>query len=586
MLHPTRYLVYLPKSYNFFVNVVFLMTVALSASGCAAIQPLEGGPKDTVPPKVVKTYPAQESTHNFQGKKEKAIVQLTFDKEVEVQDIYNKLIVTPKLARREEGPSYVCKVKNNRVELRLAVPLEENTTYTFNFKDAIRDTHEGTPAENPTLTFSTGAQVDSLYITGQVKLLMTDQPAKALVALYRVTEEDNTHILNSAPDYFTESKEDGAFRLEHIKQGTYRLCAGQSKESKLTIDPSQEPYGFLATPLELNEPLGNIPVYIVQANTNEFKVQSSKPNGPYFEISCSKPVNNYSLALKHTPKRLQSAVLYSHLVDAGATIRVYNTLGLLEDDLLEAKLEAQDDMGNTIEEVIKLQFKGRKIEKEAFKYTIQPPAGAKMNANLFQVDIQFNKPVKDMQADKLYLLTAQKEKYPISPAEISLHPHRDKVTIQKKLSSATPLPSSIATGVPTPNEPPNNLTITLQIDKGAFVSIEKELNQPGTYPYVRKSSQECGSIKGSIRTKAAGFIVQLLDQAYEVVDEIHDQQYYDFTDVLPGNYWIRVLVTSTKGGKWRFGNIHQWIPPDPVIFYPDELAIVAHWELEDIDLEF
>jgi hypothetical protein len=567
------------------MEIIFLIFIALLTSTCAAIQPLEGGPKDTVPPKLIRTYPEQESTNSFQDKKEKHTIQLTFDKEIEVQDIYNKLTVTPKLPRPKEGPSYVCKVKKDILELSLEVPLEENTTYTFNFKDAIRDTHEGTPAENPTLTFSTGAQVDAMYITGQVKLLMTDQPTKALISLYKITEADTTHILNSTPDYFTESKEDGTFRIEHIKQGTYRLCAGQSKENKLTIDASKEPYGFLATPLELTEPIENIPLYITHANINEFKVQSSKPQGPYFEISLSKPISTYHLHLKNIPKRLKNSILYTHLIEEGATIRVYNTLGLLEDDLLEAKLEAGDEMGNTIEQDIKIQFKDRRVEKAPFKYTMQPAAGTKINAKLLQVDIQFSKPIKDIQVDKLYLVTGQKEKWPISPEEITIHPHRDKITIQKKLNLTPGPKSSKAADASTPSDEDKNQA-TLQIDKGAFVSVEKELNEAGVFKYLFKTSEECGSIKGNVITRAAGFIIQLLDREYQVIDEIRNQQYYEFKDVLPGNYWVRVLVTSTKEGKWNFGNINKWTPPDPVIVYPHELAIVAKWELEDIDFVF
>jgi hypothetical protein len=561
-----------------------MLVIALISSTCAAIQKLEGGPKDTVPPKLIKTYPEQGSTNNFQNNNNPAI-RLEFDKEIEVRDIYNKLIVTPKLARRENGASFTCKVKKNTVELRLEVPLEKDTTYTFNFKDAIIDTHEGTPAENPTLTFSTGAHVDAMYITGQVKMLMTDQPTKALVALYRKTEEDNAHILNSTPDYFTESKEDGTFRIEHIKQGTYRLCAGQSKENKLTIDPTQEPYGFLATPLELTEPIEKISLYIVQANINELKVQSSKPHGQYFEISFSKPIYTYSLTLKHAPKRLRSAILYSHLIEAGSTIRVYNTLGLLEDDLLEAELVAEDEMGNTIQQDIKLQFKGRRIEKEPFKYTVQPAAGSKVDTELLQVNIQFNKPLRDVQANKLYLLIEQ-EKWPIHLEEIIMHPHRDKITIEKKLNLNTEPKRSIVTGASMPNQENKHQAIILQIDKGAFVSVEKEINQAENYQYIPKTPQECGSIQGSVITKAPGFIIQLLDREYQVIDEIRNQRHYKFNDVLPGNYYIRVLVTSRQEGKWGFGNIHKWIPPDPVILYPHDLAIVAKWELEDIDFMF
>lgn len=582
MLDLKNTLVCAPQTYYFFIKTIFIIGILLVTNTCAAIKPLEGGPKDTASPKLIRTYPEQESTNNFQLNKEKPVIQLIFDKEIEIQDIYNKLIVTPKLARREEGFSYICKVNKNTLVLSLEVSLEKDTTYTFNFKDAIRDTHEGTPAENPSLTFSTGPQIDTMFITGQVRLLMTDQPTKGLVALYKFTEIENTHILNGMPDYFTESKEDGTFRLEHIKKGIYRLCAGQSKKNKLILDPSQEPYGFIEAPLELNQPIENIPLYIVQANINDLKVQGSKPHGQYFEINFSKPIKAYSLTLKHIPKRLQSAaILYSHLIEGNSTLRVYNTLGLLEDDLLEANLEALDEMDNTIQQAIKLQFKDRQIAKEPFQYTMQPLPGSKINPHFLQVEVKCSKPIKNIQASNIFLLTGQKEKWPISLEEITIHPDRNAITIRKNLNL---LPMGLQGGTSTNQD--KDQVIILQIEKGAFVSVEKELNEAGTYQYLLKNSQECGSIQGKVITKAPGFIIQLLDKDYQVIDEIRNQRYYTFKEVLPGNYWVRVLVTPTKEGKWRFGNIHKWISPDPVIFYPHELAIVAKWELEDIDLVF
>jgi len=559
------------------LTILSTIVILLLTSRCAQIEELEGGPKDTTPPQLISTYPLHEST-GFKDRK----LKLTFDKEIEIKDIYNRLIITPKLARLEDRPSYIAKVRGNMVELDLEASLEEETTYTFNFKDAICDIKEHTAAENPTLTFSTGDYVDSMYVAGQVKYLMTGQPASdALVCLYKIIEADTSHILNSTPDYFTKTNQEGGFKLEHIKQGKYKICAGYSKENKLILDPSKDPYGFLPTTLELLESVDGLPLHILQADVTDFKLQNSQPQGQYFEINFSKPITAYTLELANRFKRFKNAQLYSHLIENGHTIRVYNTLGLLEDDILEAKLAAQDMMGNSIEKNISIHFRDRISEKEKLKYTIQPATNTKIDPKTLEINITFNKPIKSIQPDSLFFVINQADTLKLTPEEIVLQPHKDSITIQKYFDS---------TNWPQPTEESNTESektpsIELHIVKGAFVSVEKEVNEPTNHKYLIKNTQECGTIKGRISTRFPGFIIQLLDANYEVIEEIRNKADYVFKDVLPGNYLIRVLLLREKDGKWSFGNINQSIPPDPVIFYPHELAIVANWELDYIDFE-
>ena len=80
-----------------------LTILGLLSYSCARIVALEGGPKDTTPPQLTKTYPAQEGTE-FKGK----IIKLVFNKDIEVNDIYNQLVVTPRLPNPnlENKPSY------------------------------------------------------------------------------------------------------------------------------------------------------------------------------------------------------------------------------------------------------------------------------------------------------------------------------------------------------------------------------------------------------------------------------------------------------------------------------------------------
>jgi len=89
-----------------------------------------------------------------------------------------------------------------------------------------------------------------------------------------------------------------------------------------------------------------------------------------------------------------------------------------------------------------------------------------------------------------------------------------------------------------------------------------------------------------VTTTAPGFIVQLLDMEHNVIDSLRNEQRYQFNEVAPGNYRLRLLVLQDKEGEWRFGNIHERKEPDPVVFYPADVAVIANWEIGGIDFYF
>ena len=554
------------------------LSLGVLLHACARIIAPEGGPKDTTPPELTKTYPQQESTC-FKGK----TIKLIFSKEIDVRDIHNKLVVTPRLKKPKGKPSYRYKVRGNTLSLTLGAPLEEEATYTFNFNDAVRDITEGNVAEAPTLTFSTGEQIDTMYITGQVKDHMTHQLIdKVTVALYKA-ENDTIGCLENPPDYFTKTDEKGQFKLTHLQKGSYYLCAStHKKEGQVMIEPGVDNYGFLKNPIDLTkEPLENVNLSMLKADIREFKLKSKRPQGQYFELSFNKPVENYTLALVHKTKKFKEAhTLYSHLVEDKQVIRVYNSFRLLEEDSLEAQVTARDVLGTVIKETFDLRFRESNSNKNQPSYQFTPASGAAITPE-FVGTMTLNKPVKEVLADRLYFVFNGQKTVTLSADDLQLNDHRDVVTIKKRLDPKWLQPQKNKTKKGQAAE-----ELVFHIDEEAFVTIEGDSNKAMRYTYTFKNPQACGTIKGKITTQAPGFIIQLLDTDYEIVDEIRNEHNYQFNEVTPGNYKLRVLVLKGPAESWSFGNITKRIEPDPVLFYPEEIGVIANWEVTDIDFFF
>src|SRR5690606_28270630 len=115
------------------------------------------GPKDTSPPKFVKSMPENGSINfNF----DKIIIQ--FDEYIKLNNINQKLIVSPPMKTK---PIITIKRKGILIKLK-SKELEQNTTYTLNFNDAIADNNENNSLNSFVFAFSTGDKIDSLYCAG------------------------------------------------------------------------------------------------------------------------------------------------------------------------------------------------------------------------------------------------------------------------------------------------------------------------------------------------------------------------------------------------------------------------------------
>ena len=68
------------------------------AAGCASISPLQGGPKDETPPKVLE----EESTPNEQTNASPRRIELVFDEWITLTDVFNQVVVSPPLQYKPE----------------------------------------------------------------------------------------------------------------------------------------------------------------------------------------------------------------------------------------------------------------------------------------------------------------------------------------------------------------------------------------------------------------------------------------------------------------------------------------------------
>jgi uncharacterized protein (DUF2141 family) len=210
----------------------------LTGPGCANIVPPQGGPRDSLPPRLLKVVPADSST-NVHSK----TVEFTFDEFIDLQDTRNNLTISPMF---ELQPTVTAKLRTLTVKLQDS--LEANTTYTINFGNAIRDINEGNVLRDFSYAFSTGPALDSLTLSGQVQLAETGGVDSTLtVVLYRSMQDSAVSL--QTPRYITRLDREGKFQFRNLPSGTFAVYAFDDESRTRRYLQKTQLFAFLDSPV-------------------------------------------------------------------------------------------------------------------------------------------------------------------------------------------------------------------------------------------------------------------------------------------------------------------------------------------------
>ena len=224
--------------YGLLTAIVAATGILVFSPSCAnTTTPPSGGPKDTIPPVLVKYYPMPGDTmipvHKTQ-------ISLTFDEYVVVKDVQS-LFLSPPL---EKTPKY--RIRNKSVIVYFESDLDSNKTYVLDVTNAIADNNEGNMYPGYAMVFSTGRQIDSMMITGIVQDCNTLMPVKgATVMLYK--DHADSAIFKHRPDAAIKTDDWGYFCLRNIQDTVYRMYAIMDMNNNNMYEADNEQVAFIDT---------------------------------------------------------------------------------------------------------------------------------------------------------------------------------------------------------------------------------------------------------------------------------------------------------------------------------------------------
>ncbi len=209
---------------------------------CANIIPPGGGPRDSLPPKLVMATP-KDSAINVKNKN----ITLTFDEYITLQNPQQSIIISP-LPPQSKMPNIDYKLRNLTIKLKDS--LQPNTTYSIDFGDAVRDVNEGNIAHNLHYFFSTGNTIDYNTYSGMVKVAETGKVDSNLVVVLHKNLADSA-ATKLRPSYYTRVDGKGMFHFQNLPAGSYAVYAVANKFT-FTYSDSSQLFAFRNTPVSVS----------------------------------------------------------------------------------------------------------------------------------------------------------------------------------------------------------------------------------------------------------------------------------------------------------------------------------------------
>ena len=536
---------------------ILLFSIPTCFINCANQSSPTGGPKDVDPPILESSSPKPDEL-NFTEKK----IELVFNEFIRLENIKEQLIISPKI-----NQEYKSKYKKNRIIIEFEQPLDSNTTYTFSFRESIKDITESNFPPNLKLAFSTGYYMDSLSISGKAIDLLKQQPLdKITISLYQA--KDTLDPFNSPPLYLAVTNAVGAFQINNIKQGEYKIYAFTDNNKNLQLESSSEKYAFHPSTLKLDSAIAALNLELFGLDTSPLELQSARTSGHYYILKYNKFITNYEIT------NYTNDTIITRKNEEGKEIKFYNTFPIT--DSLMFTITATDSLNIQRTDTAYLKFEETKREKDRFDYKIFTKDIDPSKPQL-DININFSKPSYFVNNDSLFIELDSINKIYFSEDNYSWSDNNTRLKIIKPLNLEV---MTIKDSIKETQRTKFNLYAGTQ----TFMSIEQDSSSTLKKTINTINTKNVGLIKVEILTDKPNYTLQLLNKQFEVIKEVHNIKSHSFDNLSPGQYQLRVLIDSNNDGIWNTGNILTNQSAEPIHYYQTsegkkELTLRANWEL-------
>jgi len=589
-----------------FYLLVFLLLVS-----CAKMGQPDGGWFDETPPKVIGASPADGAVNVNQKK-----INIYFDEFIKLDNPSEKVVVSPPQLEQPE-----IKGAGRRIQISLVDSLKANTTYTIDFSDAISDNNEGNPMGNYTYSFSTGAAIDTMEVSGHVLESENLEPIKGiLVGLYADHADSAFRTKPMLRVSRTDSR--GRFVIKGVAPGSYRIYALQDQDGDYKFSQKSEKIAFshdIIVPsckpdvrqdttwvdslhiksIDQVDYTHFLPDNIVlraftEPLTDRFFLKAERQKANSFTLFFS-----YGDSILPQIKGLNFEAENAFLVEASVkkdtiTYWLKDTALVNQDTLLmDITYRMTDSTGvlvnktDSAQEILSKEPYAKRMkeqEKELVAWTKKQEKKKKKGEPYDSVmevkplDVQLSAS-SQFDPDQNVIFSFPTPLAKVDTAAIHLYAKHDTLWYRAPMEFL-PLENR---KYELRGEWRPDIEYSLEVDSAAFKDIYGLASKPIKQGFKVNSLDTYGTLLVNITSlHDLPLIVQLLDAQDKVVKETKTVNgVAEFYYLKPQKYYMRLIVDRNNNGKWDTGNYDSDQQAEEVYYYPEVIECKAKWDLTE-----
>lgn len=589
-----------------FYLLVFLLLVS-----CAKMGQPDGGWFDETPPKVIGASPADGAVNVNQKK-----INIYFDEFIKLDNPSEKVVVSPPQLEQPE-----IKGAGRRIQISLVDSLKANTTYTIDFSDAISDNNEGNPMGNYTYSFSTGAAIDTMEVSGHVLESENLEPVKGiLVGLYADHADSAFRTKPMLRVSRTDSR--GRFVIKGVAPGSYRIYALQDQDGDYKFSQKSEKIAFshdIIVPsckpdvrqdttwvdslhiksIDQVDYIHFLPDNIVlraftEPLTDRFFLKAERQKANSFTLFFS-----YGDSILPQIKGLNFDAENAFLVEASEkkdtiTYWLKDTALVNQDTLLmDITYRMTDSTGvlvnktDSAQEILSKEPYAKRMknmEKELAAWTKKQekkkkkgePYDSVMEVKPLDVQLSVS---SQFDPDQNVIFSFPTPLAKVDTAAIHLYAKHDTLWYRAPMEFL-PLENR---KYELRGEWRPDIEYSLEVDSAAFEGIYGLASKPIKQGFKVNSLDTYGTLLVNITSlHDLPLIVQLLDAQDKVVKETKTVNgVAEFYYLKPQKYYMRLIVDRNNNGKWDTGNYASDQQAEEVYYYPEAIECKAKWDLTE-----
>ena len=590
---------------------------------CASTMTPSGGPKDTIPPVIVFMEPNNFTTNIDTLRYPKIFIG--FNEYVQIKDLQKELYTSPAMKKK---PTVVR--RGQGIVITMKDTLKPNTTYAINFGSSILDNNEGNPLHSMRYVFSTGPEIDSMYMSGYTAdSYKADSVSKSFIYFFPADSVEQPKDWDSTmfkykPAVIARAEKNGIFIAQNLKPIDYRIYAFEDTNNNMEYEPSVDQIGFLDTVYNPK----NMPGFYIWFDSLR-QYPSADPQ-LYFRMFMDRRFARQTLSAQERINRHKAMLYFGAPNPEVRSIRfdsipedrvIYDpktvgkdTVALWFDmapeelpDTIKGEITymKHDSINNLVETTDKLRLawvyveskeerkEREELEKQREKaekngeewvepekpnpFKINIPTSGDYNKDKL-LNMEFDYPLTkfDTAAIAMTMTTEQITE----PQSVALRFIQDTLNHQKyRLDVAW--------------EP--NAKYELLIPAGAFENVARESNDTLKYSYTGSDPNKFALVNVDVRGThpKAKYILQLTNAQGKVQKEISNVTpgKYKFEFVTPGDVMLRVVEDMNANGKWDTGDMVLMRQPERTEIFKNEdgvelITTKENWEYDlEVDMD-